>query len=124
VLAGATPADWRSAFYYQYFEYPTPHRVRPHYGVITERYKLVRFDGIGESYWELFDLLKDPGEMKSVYGEPAYESTTADLKRELTRLRRDLKVPDTVPASWYGSPPGGPNGPQSKAKKGAIQNSP
>jgi len=41
VLAGHTPADWRTSFYYQYYEYPVPHHVRPHYGVITDRYKLV-----------------------------------------------------------------------------------
>ncbi|MGB8170940.1 MAG: sulfatase, partial [Chthoniobacteraceae bacterium] len=40
LLKGTTPADWRKSFYYQYFEYPTPHHVRPHYGVVTDRYKL------------------------------------------------------------------------------------
>ena len=45
VLRGQKPADWRTAFYYQYYEYPTPHRVRPHYGVVTDRYKLVHFFG-------------------------------------------------------------------------------
>ena len=36
VLKGETPADWRKAFYYHYYEYPTPHHVRPHYGVVTD----------------------------------------------------------------------------------------
>jgi len=43
VLAGKRPADWRTSFYYQYYEYPAPHHVRPHYGVVTDRYKLVQF---------------------------------------------------------------------------------
>ena len=34
---GETPADWRKSLYYHYYEFPVPHRVRPHYGVITER---------------------------------------------------------------------------------------
>jgi hypothetical protein len=116
ILAGQTPADWRTAFYYQYFEYPTPHRVRPHYGVITDRYKLVRFEGVGESSWELFDRLKDPNELKSVHGDPAYAAITADLEQQLARLRTELKVPAAIPATWYGNPGGGPNGAKQKQK--------
>ena len=29
MLSGQTPSDWRKAFYYHYYEYPTPHHVRP-----------------------------------------------------------------------------------------------
>lgn len=116
ILAGQVPADWRTAFYYQYFEYPTPHRVRPHYGVVTDRYKLVRFEGIGESSWELFDRLKDPSELKSVYGDPAYAAVTADLEKQLARLRTELKVPAVIPATWYGNPGGGANGAKQKQK--------
>src|SRR5262245_59571248 len=43
LLKGEPPADWRTSFYYHYYEYPVPHRVRPHYGVVTEQYKLVHF---------------------------------------------------------------------------------
>ncbi|MBY0460626.1 MAG: sulfatase, partial [Gemmataceae bacterium] len=43
ILKGAKPKDWRKSFYYEYFEYPAPHRVMPHYAVVTDRYKLVRF---------------------------------------------------------------------------------
>ncbi len=37
VLSGATPEDWRKSFYYHYYEFPVPHHVRPHYGVVTDR---------------------------------------------------------------------------------------
>ena len=103
ILAGKAPADWRTAFYYQYFEYPAPHRVRPHYGVITDRYKLVRYFGTGEDYTELYDREKDPNEVKSMWGDPAYAATTADLEKQLARLRTELKVPETVPARWLGN---------------------
>ncbi len=43
LLKGKSPEDWRKSFYYEYFEYPEPHHVRPHYGVVTDRYKLVHF---------------------------------------------------------------------------------
>ncbi len=65
VLQGHTPDDWRKYFYYHYYEWPAVHNVRPHYGVVSDRYKLVNFYG-DVDYWELFDLQKDPEEMTSV----------------------------------------------------------
>jgi hypothetical protein len=35
----------------------------------------------------LFDLRTDPSEVHSVYADPAYAGTVAELKRELQRLR-------------------------------------
>jgi arylsulfatase A-like enzyme len=96
LLEGRTPADWRKSFYYQYYEYPVPHHVRAHHGVVTSRYKLVHFDATDTEEWELFDLQTDPSELKSVYGDPTYAAVTAELKRELLRLRAELKVPATV----------------------------
>ena len=121
ILRGQKPADWRTAFYYQYFEYPTPHHVRPHYGVVTDRYKLVRFQGLGEDYWELFDREKDPLELKSVFGQPAYAATTAQLELELARLRRELKVPDEIPARFYGNQGAGGEGTPKKNKQAKKQ---
>ncbi len=102
ILRGQRPRDWRTSFYYQYFEWPTPHHVRLHYGVVTDRYKLVRFYGTGEDYWELFDREKDPLELKSVYEDPEYASTKAQLEKDLARLRTELKVPAQIPPQWLG----------------------
>jgi arylsulfatase A-like enzyme len=102
ILKGQVPEDWRTAFYYQYFEYPVPHHVRPHYGVVTARYKLVHFDIPDLDEWELFDREKDPRELRSVYSDPAYVTVMADLKREIDRLRSELKVPDRPPKEAYG----------------------
>jgi len=109
VLRGATPDDWRTAFYYHYYEYPTPHHVRPHYGVVTDRYKLVRFYGGDADYWELFDRQSDPQELTSVFGQPAYEKTQQELTAELQRLRATLQVPEQDPPGASGGraePPG------------------
>src|SRR4051812_3409039 len=38
LLAGRTPPDWRTSFYYHYYESPAPHDVRRHYGVVTDRH--------------------------------------------------------------------------------------
>jgi arylsulfatase A-like enzyme len=102
VLKGAVPADWRTSFYYQYYEYPEPHHVRPHYGVITDRYKLVRFYGTGEDYSELFDLQHDPNELRSVFGQADYAPIQAQLELEVKRLRTDLLVPNAIPVTWFG----------------------
>lgn len=123
ILRGQTPADWRKAFYYQYYEWPSPHHVRPHYGVVTDRYKLVRFYGTGDDYWELFDLQKDPHELKSVYDDPSYAATKAQLEQEIARLRRELKVPDQIPPAWFGRQ-GAVGGGEAGAKKGKKKKQP
>ena len=105
ILRGLPPESWRTSFYYEYYEYPDPHRVRPHYGVVTERYKLVRFDGPDLDAWELFDLREDPQELRNVYDDPARQPIVSELKRELERLRRDLKVPARPPREAFGQAP-------------------
>ena len=102
ILKGQTPGNWRSSFYYQYFEYPVPHHVRPHYGVVTSQYKLVHFNGPDLDEWELFDRVKDPLELHNAYNEPAYSPVVADLKQELNRLRVELKVPPRIPSEASG----------------------
>ncbi len=100
VLEGKTPTDWRKSFYYHYYEYPSPHHVRPHYGVVTDQYKLVRFYGPDVDYWELYDRAKDPHELKSFFGDPEYAKITEELKAELQKLRAELKVPEKD-ESWF-----------------------
>ena len=97
VLQGRTPSDWRKSFYYQYYEYPGPHHVARHYGVVTDRYKLVYFYEPEFNYWELFDLKKDPLELTSLYGKPEVQQVQKELHTELARLRSELKVPDQDP---------------------------
>lgn len=77
-------AKGRDAMFYHYYE-NGEHSVSPHFGVRTERYKLIRFYKRVES-WELFDLKKDANEMENLYGKPGYEKTTAKLKAKLAEL--------------------------------------
>ncbi len=92
LLRGETPSDWRKTFYYHYYEFPGPHSVAKHFGVRTQRHKLIRYYQLDE--WELFDLEKDPDELRSVYGDPAYAEVTAELKAEIERLQRELGETD------------------------------
>ena len=87
VLRDRTPRDWRTSVYYHYYEFPQDHRVQAHVGVRTDRYKLVYYYPIDQ--WELFDLQKDPQELRSVYADAAYASVVAEMKAELERLRRE-----------------------------------
>lgn len=109
LLKGESPPTWRKSFYYEYYEYPTPHRVIPHYGVVTERFKLARFyvpkdaGPADPDYWELYDRENDPQETRSFYSDPAYSTIVQELKRELDRLRKELHVPDMPPKEAYGS---------------------
>lgn len=98
LLEGRTPDNWRKSMYYHYYEYPGPHSVRRHYGVRTERYKLIYFYEPDVKEWELYDLARDPQEMHSVYAEPEYADVVAELKRELKRLRK--KYDDSTGADF------------------------
>ncbi len=92
LLQGKTPKDWRTSMYYRYYHYPADHKVQPHYGVRNERYKLIFFNRINQ--WELFDLQKDPQELKSVYGDPNYADVQKKMLAELNRLRAELNDKD------------------------------
>jgi len=86
VLKGKTPSDWRKEHYYHYYEYPGSHMVKRHYGMSTERYKLIHYYyDIDE--WELYDIKADPQEMKNVYNDSAYASVRSDLHKRLNKLR-------------------------------------
>ena len=77
-------AQGRAAMYYHYYE-NGEHAVSPHFGIRTERYKLIRFYKRVEG-WELYDLKKDNRETKNVYGQRGYEKITAELKQQLQAL--------------------------------------
>ena len=90
LLRGKTPKRWRKSIYYHYHEYPAVHSVKRHYGVRTERYKLIHFyHDIDE--WERYDLRKDPDELKNIYSDPEYADVVKKLKAELKRLRKRYK---------------------------------
>ncbi len=82
--------NWRTATYYHYYEFPAEHSVRKHFGLRTERYKLIRFYGELNT-WELYDLDKDPKEMKNLYGQKKYEELTREMKAELNKLVTQYK---------------------------------
>jgi arylsulfatase A-like enzyme len=95
LLNGEGPVDWRAGIYYHYYEFPGVHAVQRHYGVRTNRHKLIHYYLIDE--WELFDLAKDPDEMRSVYSDAGYDAVLAELTEMLVELREYYGVPETDP---------------------------
>ncbi|WP_096438616.1 sulfatase family protein [Alteribacter populi] len=102
ICTGSVPENWRKSVYYRYWEHLKEHYVCAHFGIRTERYKLIYYYGDPldvkgalqqktEPEWELFDLQKDPLEINNVYKDPNYHETLQELKQELNRLREYYK---------------------------------
>ncbi|NEE00156.1 sulfatase family protein [Phytoactinopolyspora halotolerans] len=101
LLRGEGAADWRTSMYYRYWMHgDSIHHARAHYGVRTEKYKLICYYGDGrdqpgssdrrfEPEWELFDLERDPMELTSVYDDPDYAAVRKELEIELERVQRE-----------------------------------
>ena len=100
-LEGRTPNNWRQSMYYRYWMHNSnDHHVPGHYGVRTKDWKLIYYYGkpLGmkgaqepatEPDWELFDMQKDPREMKNLYRDPAHAGTVKKLQAELDRLQKE-----------------------------------
>jgi arylsulfatase A-like enzyme len=80
----------RDAVYYHYYEYPAVHAVKRHYGIATEKYKLMHFY-YDVDEWELYDRKNDPQEVNNVYDDPANAAIVKELKEKLEKLRVKYK---------------------------------
>ena len=86
LLTGNNEKWDREEVYYHYYEYPSVHMVKRHYGVRTDRYKLMHFYyDIDE--WEMYDLKEDPSEMMNVYDNPEYSEIKAMMHKRLVEMR-------------------------------------
>ena len=86
LLKGDTEKWNRDAVYYHYYEYPSVHMVKRHYGIVNKEFKLVHFY-YDVDEWELYDRLKDPNEMNNVYNDPGYKEVVEKLTEELREIR-------------------------------------
>lgn len=92
LMGGERPANWRTSFYYRYYHDPGDHNTRAHYGVRTDTHKLIYF--WKKDQWEMYDLVKDPEELKNIYNDPAQKEMVEQLKTELYRLKKEVKDDD------------------------------
>ncbi|MGQ1784579.1 sulfatase family protein [Saccharicrinis sp. GN24d3] len=86
LFSSEKPENWRKGLYYHYYEFPNEHMVKRHYGIRTDRYKLIHFYH-DIDVWELYDLENDPHEMNNLYGKEGYKDITEQLKKELKELQ-------------------------------------
>ena len=75
----------RKGVYYHYYEYPIWHKVQPHYGIRTHKYKLIHFY-YSMDEWELYDLESDPNELNNIY-DLADTNLISNLKQKLDSLK-------------------------------------
>ncbi len=118
VEGGKQPKDWRTGTYYRYWMHMAHKHNNPaHFGIRTERYKLIffygtdytdlfagrkvqdkggnRFWGDTPVAWELYDLQKDPNEMVNQYSNPKYADVVKRLKVQLSELRKEVGEDDS-----------------------------
>ena len=79
--------NWRKEIYYHYYEYPSVHMVPRHYGIRTNRYKLMHFYEFGDE-WEMYDLKNDPDEVTNLYGKKEFLELQKSLKKKLKNLQK------------------------------------
>ncbi|MEM9419860.1 MAG: sulfatase [Planctomycetota bacterium] len=107
------PEHWRKGTYYRYWMHMAHGHNNPaHFGIRTDRYKLIFFYGMdytdvhngkqvkgrdGNRYWkntpaawEFYDLLNDPHEMHNRYEDPAYRDVIDELKAQLKSEREAI----------------------------------
>lgn len=91
VLENKTKKSFRDAVYYHYYEFPYWHHVQPHYGIRTERYKLIHYY-YDMDEWELFDLENDPNELNNIYDNSKNKELIIKLKVRLKELKKEYKM--------------------------------
>lgn len=91
--SGKASDEWRDQLYYRYYGEAT-HRVSAHDGIRTDNHKLMYFSHTEE--YNLFDLQKDPQEMKSLHDDPDYATVLEEMKTKLEKSRVDYRVHSAV----------------------------
>lgn len=95
LIRGKSQSPFRDAVYYHYYEYPYWHHVQPHYGIRTDRYKLIHFY-YDMDKWELYDLKTDPDELHNLYEIHSYDSLSSSLKVRLHELQKELLMNKSI----------------------------
>jgi arylsulfatase A-like enzyme len=111
LLAGQTLADWPQVAYHRYWMHRDAiHNAYAHYGIRTQRYKLVYWynEGLGTPgsqpggepvEWEFFDCETDPLELINCHDDPAYRSTIRAMKDLLDQTMATIGDEPAHPAA-------------------------
>ena len=111
VLKGRSDKHRKSSFYAFYSG-----GIPNHYGIRTERYKLIVWSESKEK--DLFDLQKDPHELKNVYNDSAYAAVAKDMEAELQAVIKEIDISsDQLPGNRKGVKKTQDTNPKSKKQK-------
>ena len=92
--------NWtRESVYYHYYEYPSVHMVKRHYGIVNKDFKLIHFY-YDVDEWELYDRKNDPNEMNNVYNDPDYSDVVIKLTQDLKEIRIKYKDSEELDRSF------------------------
>ena len=112
-IEGKKENEWRTETYYRYWMHMAHKLGNPaHFGIRTNKYKLIFFYGVDfkdpprtellgsqadimtPPGWELYNIEEDPFEMNNLYSNPEYADIIKDLKQRLKKLRQALNETD------------------------------
>ena len=85
LLKGKSPVNWRSSIFYAYYN-----RSPKHWGIRTERYKLIRFPDTEAV--EFYDLQEDPSEMYNLGSESGYKKQITSTQKQLSSLMTEIGI--------------------------------
>jgi arylsulfatase A-like enzyme len=94
LLEGNSPADWRKAFFYEYF-YERNYAIPTVLAVRTETAKLIKYPG-HDDWNELYNLSADPYETKNLIHDPADKELLTKMQAEFDRQAKavDFRIPE------------------------------
>jgi len=90
----ADSANWRTAFFYEYF-YERNYAIPTVLAVRTDTAKIIKY--LGHDDWtEVFDLTKDPYEIKNLVNDGGSKDLVAKMQAEFDRQAKavDFRVPE------------------------------
>jgi arylsulfatase A-like enzyme len=108
ILRGERQEDWPNIVYYRYWMHLNGHDNPAHIGICDGRYKLIFFYGLPLDAsgavpqttppgWELYDLEKDPEELRNVHNDPEYAAVADAMKTQLFAIKEETGDVDTDP---------------------------
>ena len=91
----------QNILYFEHCIFPDINMVAKHYGIRTDRHKLIHYHQFNE--WELFDLKKDPSEQNNIFDRTENESLVSHLTKLLLHERRKQgydNLTEPMPEEW------------------------
>ncbi|HWV58848.1 MAG TPA: sulfatase/phosphatase domain-containing protein, partial [Longimicrobiales bacterium] len=84
-----TPVEWRDEFFYEHPTITSRERIPASQAVVRGDMKYIVYPEW--EYDQLFDLTRDPGELRNLVGDPEYTEELASMRRKLEEWREQVR---------------------------------